>query len=619
MTPTSLIAAVSLLLAGQPAAPAGIHDAVRAGNVAAVTAALDKTPALVGARDESGATPLHVAARGTVPALVTLLVERGAEVNAVDNSGTAPLHILASRGDLAGMTLVLDKGANVNIQSGDGGAPLHAAAMGRQAEAIRLLAGRKANLEHRNRYGRTPLVVAAREMRGVAVIGALLDLGAQIDAADTANDTALTLASWRGSRDVVDLLLARGATVPIGGLKGRFVLENAISAGLTDLFQRMVEKGAELPAESGQGRTLLHSAAEGGSAPIIASLLQRQFDVNRPDANGWTPLHFAADKGRAEAVATLLAKSAAIDARTVMGQTAWNLAQDNDDAAMMSVLADKGADKSPPRFPELRGPYMGQKPPGKAPEVFAPGIVSARYGMHSNIVFSPDGTEAFWSVMVPPRTAGYSTDRTLVSRLVDGRWTYPTRAVFDGVALQDVPFFHPDGQRLYDMSDRPLPGGKPAGKENIWVWDRGPKGWTNPRPLEAAVNRVPHHWQFSVDRTGTVYFSSTWSGARGLFASRLVDGRYAEPEYLAAIGSDASFPYVAPDGSYLLFVRGMQDLHVSFRDARGRWGEPVSLGAEFAGMLPIVSPDGKYLFIMGREGARWVEASFIERLRPKER
>jgi len=619
VTPIPLVATVSLLLACQGEAPVGIHEAVRAGNVAAVTALLDRTEALIGARDESDATPLHVAARGTVPELVTLLVARGAELNAVDKSGTAPLHILASRGDLAGMTLLIDKGANVDIEGGDGGAPLHSAAMGRQVGAIRLLAARKAKLEHRNRYGRTPLVVAAREMRGAPVIGTLLDLGAQIDAADTANDTALTLASWRGSLDVVDLLLATGATIPIGGLKGRWVLENAVSTGLAELFRRMVEKGAELPAESGQGRTLLHNAAEGGSAPIIATLLERQFDVNRRDANGWTPLHFAVDKGRAEAVATLLARGAAIDARTVMGQTARNITEDNGDAAMASLLSGKGADQNPPRFPDLRGPYMGQKPPGQAPEVFAPGIVAARYGLHSNIVFSPDGTEACWSVMVPPRTAGYSTDRTLVSRLVDGRWTYPARAVFDGVAVNDVPFFHPNGQRLFDMSDRPLPGGETAGKENIWVWDRGPKGWTNPRPLDATVNQLPHHWQFTVDRTGTVYFSSTWSGARGLFTSRLTGGRYSEPEHLAAMGADASFPYVAPDGGYLLFVRGMQDLHVSFKAAQGRWGEPVSLGPELAGMLPIVSTDGKYLFVIGREGPRWVDAACIERLRPKPR
>jgi hypothetical protein len=29
-------------------------------------------------------------------------------------------------------------------------------------------------------------------------------------------------------------------------------------------------------------------------------------------------------------------------------------------------------------FPHLKGPYLGQKPPGMTPEVFAPGIVSSK-------------------------------------------------------------------------------------------------------------------------------------------------------------------------------------------------------------------------------------------------
>jgi len=456
-------------------------------------------------------------------------------------------------------------------------------------------------------------------MRGPAVIAALLDLGAKIDAADRGGDTALILAAWRGSADVVSLLLARGASIPVDSAKGRQLLESAVSTGLSDLFLKMVEKGADLTMETGPNRTLLHSAAEGGAVPIVAALLERRFAINRPDANGWTPLHFAADMGRADAVAFLLGKGANLNARTVMGQSGFNLAQDNNDAAMIALLGGKGADQSPPRFPDLRGPYLGQKPPGRTPEVFAPGIVSARFGLHSNIVFSPDGTEAFWSLMIPPRTAGYGTGRTVVSRLVNGRWTYPQRVVFDAVPLDDVPFFHPDGQRLYDMSARALPGGQAAGKENIWVWQRSGAAWTRPRPIDATVNRLPHHWQFSVDRAGTLYFTSTWAGARGIFVSRLVDGAYAEPAPLeSALGPDAQFPFVASDGSYLLFTRGMQELCVSFRDAQGGWGAPVGLGPQFRGMLPIVSPDGKYLFLGRDGGVYWADASIIERSRPKQ-
>ena len=601
------------------AAPVGIHDAVRSGDAAAVAALLDKAPTAVNLKDVSGQTPLHLAASGRNPALVRLLVERGAEVTVTDHRGISPLHLLANKGDLAGIALLLDKGADVNLKAADGATPLHGAALGRHPEAIRLLASRKANLDIANNYGRTPLVLAAREMCGPGVIAALLDGGAKIDAADKYGDTALILAAWRGSTDAVGLLLRRGAAFPVDPRQVRLLLDNAVSTGLGELFQKLLEKGVDLPADPPRPQqTLLHQAAAGGAASIVAALLDRQFDINRPDSNGWTPLHFAVDLGRSEVVTLLLGKGAELNARTSMGQSPFNLAEDNGDRPMTDLLAGKGADRSPARFPELGGPYLGQKPPGRTPEVFAPGIVSARYGLHSNIVFSPDGTEAFWSIMIPPRTAGYGTGRTLVSRLVNGRWTYPQPALFDAVALGDVPFFHPDGQRLYDMSPRPVPGVPDASGEHIWVWQRAGGSWGRPRPVEATVNRLPHHWQFSVDRAGTLYFSSNWAGARGLFTSRLVNGAYAEPEPLeSALGPDAAFPFIAPDGSYLLFVRGMQDVHVSFRGADGRWSAPVSLGAEYSGNLPMVSPDGKYLFI-GRGGqVVWADARVIEEKRPK--
>ena len=46
-------------------------------------------------------------------------------------------------------------------------------------------------------------------------------------------------------------------------------------------------------------------------------------------------------------------------------------------------------------FPVHKGPYLGQKPPGMTPEVFAPGIISTEHKEHSTLAFSPDGTEIF--------------------------------------------------------------------------------------------------------------------------------------------------------------------------------------------------------------------------------
>ena len=84
------------------------------------------------------------------------------------------------------------------------------------------------------------------------------------------------------------------------------------------------------------------------------------------------------------------------------------------------------------------------------------------------------------------------------------------------------------------------------------------------------------------------------------------------------MGPDAGFPFIAPDGSYLLFTRGMDQLCVSFRGPQGHWGEAISLGPELAGALPIVSPDGKYLFFGRNVQAYWADAAVIEQLRPKQ-
>jgi len=48
-------------------------------------------------------------------------------------------------------------------------------------------------------------------------------------------------------------------------------------------------------------------------------------------------------------------------------------------------------------FPVLKGPYLGQKPPGMTPELFAPGFVSA--GLSEAVCnFSPDGREVCFNV-----------------------------------------------------------------------------------------------------------------------------------------------------------------------------------------------------------------------------
>ena len=65
------------------------------------------------------------------------------------------------------------------------------------------------------------------------------------------------------------------------------------------------------------------------------------------------------------------------------------------------------------------------------------------------------------------------------------------------------------------MSRRPLPSATESSGEHIWFMERRGDGWSEARPADEAVNRLPHHWQFSVDRDYNLYFSTTVSGGQG--------------------------------------------------------------------------------------------------------
>ncbi len=490
---------------------------------------------------------------------------------------------------------------------------------------------RKAALEARDDYQRTPLLVCARE-RGQAATGRrLIEAGADVNAEDRFGSSALELAAWRGKGEFVELLLEKGARLPERGEKWHGLLQIAASQGLETLFRRLADKVPDLKAAAGQGS--LRAAAEGGSAAIVGLLLDKGLDPAAADRFGWTPLHYAARDGRTDAAKILIAKGAPLNVRTIMGQTAYNVAAERKMKTVVSLLAAKGADTAPLRFPVLEGDYLGQKPPQGKPELFGLGIVSSIWGLHSTAVFSPDGNEVYWAPMMTVPGEIYSQGGLLMMKRVGGRWMPPDWAPFSGPGLgDDVPFFSADGKRIYFISRRPLPEESAAGSEKIWFADRTATGWAPPRPLDRVVNEQNMHWEFSMDKAGNLYFAGQAPdglGMNDIYLARFVDGKYEKPVNAgtpvnSAAGEES--PFISPDGSYLLFSR-QYDLWVCFRGEGGTWSEPVDLGPEVNSpaveLCPVVTADGRYLFFLsqrdGESHAYWVPAGVIEKLRPGRR
>ena len=282
-------------------------------------------------------------------------------------------------------------------------------------------------------------------------------------------------------------------------------------------------------------------------------------------------------------------------------------------------------------FPKLTGPYLGQKPPEKVSELFAPEIMTSPQGYHSPIIFSPDLSEAIWR----PMSEGKGDRLLFYTRQVNGIWAEPVILDFgEGFDPLD-PFFSYDGKRIYFLSFHPAVQDR-VERERIWYVERQQSGWSGPKLIDDVVCQHPTHWTFSLARNGNLYFTSEISGSgnQDIYISKFVGGKYQIPEKLdGGINSEGLdfTPFVAPDESYLVFARKgpdtkKSDLYISFKSKDGSWSKAVSLGiivnSDKHDLAPYVTPDGKYLFYISQKekmnGIHWVSTKVIEELRPNE-
>ncbi|MEM1406207.1 MAG: hypothetical protein AAGG59_05490 [Bacteroidota bacterium] len=254
-------------------------------------------------------------------------------------------------------------------------------------------------------------------------------------------------------------------------------------------------------------------------------------------------------------------------------------------------------------LPPLEDRYLGQKPPGVTPELFAPGIVSTEEYVESGGHFTPDMQEFYFT-----RYGGkYEKPTLFVAQFKNNVWSKPSALSTD----------------IDKYRDRFIPG------------------WSEMKSMEPFKDLSIHG--FSVSSKGTYYIDEyTRKGDGPLRYSRLVNGEREAPKPADEVintGKWVAHPFIAPDESYLMWDVEREgdygaDIYISFRQKDGSWGTALNMGEKintaFYDQSPRVTPDGKYLFFWkGEEKLRedgstylvgnpyWVDAKVIENLRPK--
>jgi Tol biopolymer transport system component len=308
-------------------------------------------------------------------------------------------------------------------------------------------------------------------------------------------------------------------------------------------------------------------------------------------------------------------------------------------------------------FPALKGPYLGQKPPGMTPEIFAPGIISTGMSEFAS-AFSPDGYSFFYNNSSGPVPV------LLCMQQINGIWTEPEVASFSGRFRDYDPSFSFDGTKLFFSSDRPLKEGeKIQDTVDIWMIEKIGNGWSQPVNLGGKVNSRANEYYPCATKNGNLYFSSGRQGGSGgndVYVCRFVDGQYLSPENVGDNINSSNFEgdtFVAPDESYMIVTCynrsdgfGSGDLYISFRDKDGGWSKLKNMGNVINSYAnehcPRVTPDGKYFFFTsyrnnggrpllesltfqsiitiqlqsgnGKGDIYWVDAKIIEDLKSKE-
>ncbi len=309
--------------------------------------------------------------------------------------------------------------------------------------------------------------------------------------------------------------------------------------------------------------------------------------------------------------------------------------------------------------PRLAGPYLGQKPPGMTPELFAPGFIST--GLQEGpCTFMPSADECVFMVSFRKPHSHNAFASLVRSRVVHGQWSAPEFLPFSGMGFIDIyPFISYDGKELFFASSRPTGRAELKNTINLWRSRRVNNEWSDPEVLPAPINGRGDVSGPSLSLDGRFYFTCASDSGSAIYESTYRDGHFSEPRKLPESINTKEGPFdgaISPDGSYYVVCIynkgdsfGGTDLYVSFRADDGHWTPLKNLGPAVNSPLnegsAVISPDGKYVFFSGclvshgfykdkitysgllnnslkpqygSSDVYWVSAAILEDLKPKE-
>lgn len=249
--------------------------------------------------------------------------------------------------------------------------------------------------------------------------------------------------------------------------------------------------------------------------------------------------------------------------------------------------------------------FYNQPLPDENPKVFAPGIISRKGSYEYPCSFSNDMSEMFFGVNLFEN--GNNQRYILyVKKLSDDTWSTPRRISFTGFP-ESEPILSPDNSQLFFNVHSDSTKEKP---HDIWYVDKVDSKWSSPIRLNNEINSPDYEYYTTSSNENRIYFTRE---EKGIYTAVLKNKQFVDIHPIDSTINNMKWvghPYISPNEDYLIFDSsepggyGSADLYITFK-SNNKWGKPINLGEKINTPLwdamPIVSPDGEYLFFC-REG-----------------
>ena len=291
---------------------------------------------------------------------VHLLMTFGADVNAVDNDGQTAL-IWASKYGLDSIVdLLLEHNAKVDIQAKNDATALMWASLRNHISTVQSLLEHKADMNAVSNNGNSALMLACRENRKNVALKLLL-YGADTSLQNVDGDTALILASKKNHISAVRSLLFYAKKIDIEKTNkfGKTALMEACGQEHREIIEILLEKGASINIADKKGDTPLLYALRRHDNAIIEFLIEKGADVNLANCyTGETPLmkiidesphpelRFSGDQEYLEVAQLLIENTTNANAKDFKGYTAYYYANSENKQfkELCSLLEERGAE-----------------------------------------------------------------------------------------------------------------------------------------------------------------------------------------------------------------------------------------------------------------------------------